>query len=210
MALKSIISLDDYYQDPHIIRDLALSLDFQSKDNADYPGKEAYIENDKWIEVRQDLLNLISNEQKEVVPEIKKSFKQGKFRMAIENDNSKRTDAIHQDVQKYSGIIYLSKNIDCKGGVGLYRCINTGETSLTREWANFISTKYNHPKGSPEFFSVAKQHMQNWENWEKYGELPMKFNRAIILMARCFHASTGIFGKDIHSGRLTQHFEFYL
>lgn len=210
MALKSFLSIDDYYEDPNDIRDMALKLDFHSKENADYPGKEAYIENERWMQVKQDLLKLISNSNNEKIPDIKKNFKQGKFRIALEEDNLTRTDAIHQDVQKYSGIIYLSKNEDCKGGIGLYRCINTGATGLTREWANFISSKYGFAPGCDDFFKVAKQYMQDWDNWEKYGELPMRFNRAIILMARCFHASTGIFGKDIYSGRLTQHFEFYL
>ena len=47
------------------------------------------------------------------------------------------------------------------------------------------------------------------ENWEKIGEIPMRFNRAIILMAKVFHGSSGIFGNTKQNGRLTQHFEFY-
>lgn len=52
-------------------------------------------------------------------------------------------------------------------------------------------------------------YFKNDDNWEKIGEIPMCFNRAVIIMARVFHGSTCIFGQCKNTGRLTQHFEFY-
>jgi hypothetical protein len=37
----------------------------------------------------------------------------------------------------------------------------------------------------------------------------MRYNRAVLLMAQCFHMSMGVFGDRPENGRLTQHFEFY-
>jgi hypothetical protein len=45
--------------------------------------------------------------------------------------------------------------------------------------------------------------------WEMIGQIPMRYNRVVLLMGQCFHGSTGIFGHNKESGRLTQHFEFY-
>jgi len=45
--------------------------------------------------------------------------------------------------------------------------------------------------------------------WEQIGEIPMLYNRAILLMSQCFHGSTGLFGNTVENGRLTQNFQFF-
>lgn len=210
MSELSFLSIDNYYPNADEIRNLALSLEFRKKNNADYPGVEAYIETPLWLNVKNDLKNKIEPDKEENTPNSKKDFLQGKFRLALKNDDVKSGYGVHQDQQKYSAIIYLSENAHCKGGIGIYKCAFTGETKITKRWLEFITEKYGIKTNSPDFMKIVKGHFLNWDNWELYGELPMRYNRAIILMAHCFHTSTGIFGEDKFSGRLTQHFEFYL
>lgn len=209
MSDKFSIILDEYYPNAKEIRELALNLDYKPKSNATYPGGEAYSNEYNWESVRNNLMKYITASPNESPPE-GKNFLQGKFRLALEIDNKIRPDGIHQDIQRYSGIIYLSKNEDLQGGIGLYKCKYTEEIGITAKWLEMISTRYDEPIGTNLFLNHVQTHLKNWDNWIMIGELPMRFNRAIILMAHCFHASTGIFGSEKKTGRLTQHFEFYL
>lgn len=203
----SVIVLDNFYDDPEKIREIAYSMDFTYKENAAYPGREAYIELAQWSEIRSTLKNYIPEDVNAPCPK-KSGFLQGKFRLALLEDIVKRIDYVHEDVQKWSGIIYLSLPEDCQGGVAFYKHKKTGAYNLSQKWIeeNFEKTL----KESPDIFiSELKAHFKNENNWECIGQIPMRYNRAVLLMGQCFHGSTGIFGDSIKNGRLTQHFEFY-
>ncbi|MEW9809975.1 MAG: hypothetical protein AB2989_05575 [Candidatus Symbiodolus clandestinus] len=128
----------------------------------------------------------------------------------IEADEINRPDSVHQDVQRYSAIVYLTQNQYCQGGIGLYQCKLSSETAMSRHWFTVLSKRFNLSIEDPRFTKLINDYLGDWSNWKQIGELPMRFNRLIVLMARCFHASTGLFGKNANDGRLTQHFEIYL
>lgn len=201
--------LDNFYPEPQNIRNLALSLDYSPKPGANYPGGEAYSDAIDWAPIKQQIFTCIQSKKEEkIIPG--KNFLQGKFRLANSGDNKTRPDGVHQDQQRYSAVIYLSRNQDLYGGIGLYKCKGTGELAMTAKWVQMISLRSNAEPGDKTFTAYLKSYMCDWDNWELVGELPMQFNRAIILMSRCFHASTGLFGSSKIDGRLTQHFEFYV
>lgn len=201
--------LDNFYPDPLIIRNLALSLDYSPKLGANYPGGEAYSDTVDWAPVKQRVFSCVQSKNEEK-PIPGKNFLQGKFRLANSADNETRPDGVHQDQQRYSAVIYLSRNQDLSGGIGLYKCKGSGELAMTTKWVQMISIRSNAVPGDEAFTAYLKSYMRDWDNWQQIGELPMQFNRAIILMSRCFHASTGLFGSSKIDGRLTQHFEYYI
>lgn len=209
MRSRSLLILDDFYEDPRSIRDLALSLNFRPKEGAKYPGGEAWSDAMDWEAVRQDIMVELGLGTHET-PVPGKNFRQGKFRLALRFHEAIRPDAVHQDAQRYSAIVYLAENRDCVGGVALYKCKLSGETSMNRRWFTALSERFDVSINDPTFSNLVHSYCADWSNWLQIGELPMRFNRLIVLMARCFHASTGIFGSDPASGRLTQHFEIYL
>ncbi|WP_156429365.1 DUF6445 family protein [Burkholderia sp. TSV86] len=209
MPQRSVLILDDFYDEPMAVRDLALSLEFRPKDDAMYPGGEAYSNAMDWESVRQRIIGELGVGSVET-PIPGKNFAQGKFRLAMKQHEKTRPDAVHQDTQRYSAIVYLAHDADCVGGVGLYQCKLSGQTSMNLKWFNTLSEKFGVGIKDPAFAPLVKNYCLDWSNWTQIGELPMRFNRLIVLMARCFHASTGIFGNDAASGRLTQHFEIYL
>ncbi len=205
----SVLIIDNFYKDPAVIRDMALKLNFRPKDGAMYPGGEAFSDELDWENVRQEIIGHLGLGNIET-PLSGKNFMQGKFRLALKKDDKVRPDAVHQDAQLYSAIVYLAKNEHCFGGIGIYKCRLTGETAITRKWLEALRDLFQVDIQDAKFPELMRSYCNNWDNWEKIGELPMRYNRLIILMARCFHASTGIFGEDPESGRLTQHFEIYL
>jgi hypothetical protein len=209
MKQRSALIVDDFYQDAQVVRDLALSLNFRPKAGATYPGGEAYSNARDWEIIRRQIMSELGmGTQETLIPG--KDFKQGKFRLALQADAINRPDSVHQDVQRYSAIVYLAQNHHCQGGIGLYQCKLSTETAMSRNWFTALSKRFDLSIEDPRFPKLVSDYLADWSNWRQIGELPMRFNRLIVLMARCFHASTGLFGQNANNGRLTQHFEIYL
>lgn len=204
---QALIVLDNFYEEPEKIRKLALSLDYQEKEDATYPGKEAYISNSQWLDTWNYLKDKIEDDVT-FSGQKKPPFLQGKFRIALAADELKRKDLVHEDVQKWSAVVYLSLPNHCKGGVAFYRHKKTGCTSASKEWIQdtFSEVLSERPHSLKD---ELRKHFKDESQWEKIGEIPMFYNRVVILMAHCFHGSTGVFGAQKDNGRLTQHFEFY-
>ena len=77
--MRSVIVVDDFYDDPDAIRDLALTLPYQKKPGATYPGREAASDHD-WRGVREHLRSHIDEPCDEECPK-DPPFRQGKFRL---------------------------------------------------------------------------------------------------------------------------------
>lgn len=202
--LASLMVFDDFYERPHEVREQALSLHYRLKTGAFYPGREAHGGDLEHVRLR--IRALIPDDCDCPCPK-EPAFVQGKFRLALASDVNCRPDGVHEDVQSWSAIVYLSLPQHCTGGIGLYRHRATGVTKSTPEWEESVFGSLDSDPSVRE--EGIRQHMRDLSNWEQIGEVPMAFNRLVLLRAHCFHASTGIFGGDPASGRLTQHFEFY-
>lgn len=207
MANRSAIIVDDYYTNPMEIREHALSLTYHSKTAATYPGREAISDAYDWQKVRNDLRQHIDEnvdaESPKNVP-----FLQGKFRLALASDQATRLDLVHEDIQRWSGIIYLSLNEHCEGGVTFYRHKKTRAICSSPEWFAEIFPNISELSREEQIALIRKEFKEP-SNWDIIGQIPMRFNRAVLLMGQCFHGSTGVFGENPTTGRLTQHFEYY-
>ena len=209
MARQTLIVFDDFYENPDAIRKLALSLEYKSKPKATYPGREAIAPGADWSDVRNALRQYIDQPVDGPCPK-DVPFPQGKFRLALAADQDSRRDGVHEDVQPWSGVIYLSRSQDCAGhgAIGFYRHRATGATETSPEWEQEV---FGHLKGlsKEEYEDRFWAHMRDMRNWEEIQRVAIAYNRAVLLYAQCFHASIGIFGTEPINGRLTQHFEFY-
>lgn len=207
MAKQSLIVIDDFYEDPDRIRELALSLDYRQKPGATYPGVEAVAPGYDWSDVRQRLRAYIDEPIDAPCPK-KPEFPQGKFRIAVEADEQTRIDKVHVDQQRWSAVIYLTKDSDCREGLALYRHRASGSVEWPSIW---LQEHYKHLCLLPR--EEAKQevlkHFKEPENFDQIGMIPMAYNRVVLLMAKVLHGTGVAFGADKYSGRLTQHFEFY-
>jgi hypothetical protein len=209
VASQTRVILDDFYEDLDSIRRLALSQSFYRRPDAVYPGREAYAARGEWNEVRAMLRSYIHEPVDGECPK-PSPFLQGKFRIALAPDQTTRVDFVHEDMQPWSAVIYLSREEDCRnqGAIGFYRHKATGLTRTTPEWNAYVTERWKHlPR--QEFEREYWAYMRNLDEWEEIDRIPMVSNRAVILYARCFHASLGVFGTTPENGRLTQHFEFY-
>lgn len=209
MPNQSLIVLDNYYADPDAVRRLALEQKYERAAGASYPGREAVARDRNWSETRQDLRRHISDSVDAPCPK-KPVFPQGKFRIAFGVDQETRTDGVHVDLQPWSGVIYLSRPEDCRGhgAIGFYRNKRTGADRVTPQFERVVLRPWQNL--SPEAFRDKWwEYSRDPDEWEEVQRLENRFNRAVLLQAHCFHASIGVFGDSMDTGRLTQHFEYY-
>jgi Family of unknown function (DUF6445) len=203
----SFIVVDDFYGRPDAIREVALSRDFQRFPDVNYPGGQLNVRELDWTPARRQLRSFIPENVDAPCPK-SIDFPQGLFRLALATDAETRPDGVHQDIQRWSGVIYLSRPQDCQGGVSLYRHRETSATDASPDWERAVFGELPETP-DPVTTKAIKEYMREPSHWEKIDHIAMRFNRAVLLMAQCFHASEGIFGTTPESGRLTQHFEFY-
>ncbi|MCH9687311.1 MAG: hypothetical protein K0V04_38105 [Deltaproteobacteria bacterium] len=206
MSRRSIVVIDDFYEDPEEIRRHALSLEYHRGERVTYPGGEARSPRD-WSAARTRLKAHVDERVDAPCPKTP-PFPQGLFRLALAADEATRIDGVHQDVQRWSGVVYLSRPEDCEGGVAFMRHRETGLTASSRD---FELSTFGHLAGRPqrEIEDEMLRYLADMRHWEEFQRIGMVYNRAVLLMGQCFHMSMGVFGADKQGGRLTQHFEFY-
>ncbi len=208
---QKIIVIDDFYDQPNEIRRFALSLPFHKKKGATYPGVEAIVDWD-FSEVRQEMADFIHEDISGSCPK-PMPFAQGKFRLALADDEETRVDNVHIDIQPWSGVVYLSLPKDCSGhsAVSFYRHRATGEIEDSEIWREYISAELGFNDQLPKEERTRRfwEYMRDKSCWDEIERIENRFNRVLLLYARVFHGSVGIFGSEPSNGRLTQHFEFY-
>lgn len=82
MAHQSLIVIDNFYDNPDEIKNLALSLDFTTKSGGTYPGVEAIASEMDWTSSWKKLRGYIEEDVDAPCP-LKDGFPQGKFYTAL-------------------------------------------------------------------------------------------------------------------------------
>jgi hypothetical protein len=206
MAEQRLLVIDNFYDNPDEIRALALGLAYKAKPGATYPGREAIAARD-WSAERTRLRRFIEDAVDAPCPK-SVPFPQGKFRLALADDEAARIDRVHTDIQKWSGIVYLTLDEHCHEGLSLYRHRQTRNIFFSDAW---LQQRY------PEWWSLplgdfrlrVLDYFRDERNFERIGVVPMAYNRAVLLMAHILHGTGVAFGDRPDNARLTQHFEFY-
>lgn len=177
----SFFAIDDFYDDPDYVRDLAISAKYneQGQDlginvfKGTWPGRTS-------LDVYRipNIDGLISKTLGVPVRQIGNS---GKFRYAVEGD--KATYPLHIDDTNhdvYAGVLYLNKVNDAIPGTVFYSFKNS-------ETPNFEDTT-------------------NLDLWNIDQISYIKYNRLIVYPANRFHGPGLSFGSSIHDARLVQLF----
>ena len=207
MVRLSLAVIDNFYDNPDDVRECALSLDFRKKPDQVFPGAEGFSSEVDWSNVTTYMQSII-REKCGTFTSQKPNFSQGKFNLALARDEDKRLSRVHVDLNKWSGVIYLSKPQDCQGGTSWYRHRQTGALEDSEDWCNEILRN-----SSQNSVSALREHIlkvsKDMTEWEEIQRVAMKYNRAVVFNAKVFHGTSCLFGDKMDNGRLTQHFEFY-
>ena len=207
MTHTSCIVLDGFYDEPDAVREAALAGDWVRPPGVDYPGRTVTIESFAWRPVWERLRARIDEpvglDGPKPVP-----FEQGKFRLALARDEGDRTDRVHLDVQRWSGIVYLTPNRWARDGLALYVHKPTRSTTWDEAWFRAHYGWY-YLLPPDELRKRMQEFFRDPEQFEQIGLIPMRYNRAVLLMAHAYHGTGLAFGDRDETGRLSQHFEFY-
>ena len=183
----SLIVCEDFYEDPHAVREYALSLDFEESDY--HRGRRT--------------------PQQHIFPGIKEKFEQllGKkiirwnetYGMCGRFQYCTAEDAIvyHGDAQQWAAVIYLTPDAPYETGTSLlvHKKTGTRHCSDPRIWDAWKDTAPTglYLDGTP------------WDEIDKVGNV---FNRLIIWDGHCPHAASKYFGFTKETARLFHIFFF--
>jgi|TARA_R110000772_G_C13256381_1_gene434977 hypothetical protein len=195
-----LIVIDNFYDNPDSIRDIALSCDYYSEKvskgypngNAPWSGKMSKdTHSPSWIDaVVSKYLNKNLRQMRQL--------DSGSFRLSRETnvlgmfDNALHADS-HEDIY-YAGVLYLSKDQHTVPGTLFYKHKETGaDRALSnKQLSNMIESK----------------DCNDLNKWDIHTTSNVVYNRLIIYPASKFHGPGPCFGVTDETARLVQLFNW--
>jgi hypothetical protein len=191
-VIPHVIVIDDFLRDPHELRERALKLNYAVEGR--YPGLNS-IEKVKIPGLDEIVSKLV---YEPVRAPWTKDFSHGSCRIALAKDD--RPGRIHIDQSHWSGILYLSRPEDCRGGTEFYRHIptSTDHLPLTMESLNAAGySSYEELRAQ-----ILEHDGLDRSKWELTMTVPMRFNRLVLLQPQYWHTSGESFGDSLENARL--------
>lgn len=178
---KTIIVVDDFYNNPEEVREVAQSLSFSVEGN--YPGKRTGpLNQEKAIKsVFETFQRLIGQPLREW--DLENLGYNSAFQLTLEGDKT----WIHSDTTDWACVVFLTPEAPLNSGTAFY-------SYKGRKGIDNKGEKAPHPE-DPE--------------WIKSDVISNVFNRAVIYNGLLFHRSDlPGFGETVENGRLFQTFFF--
>ena len=126
------------------------------------------------------------------------TFSHGSCRVALESDD--RPGRIHIDQSHWSGILYLSRPEDCRGGTEFYRHLPTGTDRVPMTEDQLRAAGYDSYDELQR--DILDRDALDRSKWELTMTVPMRYNRLVLLQPHYWHTSGPGFGDRIENGRL--------
>jgi len=200
MLNKDLIVIDDFYDNPFGMRNLALQSEYLAFLNSNIPGYES--KNSYFNNYYAEKFSKLINNKIDINPN-KLSY--GKFRYSLAE--SKSLSSMHLDKAEWSAIVYLTLDMDCKGGLGVYKHKETGLSKVPDNFEELNKIGYSSIADLDR--KIVHPATNMFDKWELIEHIPMKFNRLVLLRgSKYFHSVTEKFGESIVNGRLSHNFFF--
>jgi hypothetical protein len=200
----SYLIIDDFYDDPHVVRDAALHAEYENRiDGAYYPGDNSigYFE----LEGLNEVVSNLVHEPVMGTPHTAHC----RFRMAKGGAESRATLRIHVDGANYwSGIVYLNLPEQCRGGTEFYRHKKLGSDHAPLYDKDVAQFGYESCATYTQ--DLTRRDSNDPANWEYVFTVPMRFNRCVLFRPWFWHTPSESFGDSKEDARLIQMFFFTL
>jgi hypothetical protein len=188
----SLIVVDDFLADPFELRNAALRMTYPPQEGA-FPGRNSL----ERIEI-DGLVPQVSRIVGEKLVLLSPPQSHGKCRVTMASDVGRAT--VHVDQSHWSGILYLSLPEHCQGGTGFFRHRRTDTERGPLNDGELAAMGYA---------SMAEMHRDIIEKdsndpgaWELTMQVPMRFNRLLLLRPWLWHTAGPGFGDKLENSRL--------
>ncbi len=188
----SVMIVDDFIDNAMGLREAALRLTYPPQQGA-FPGRNS-----------QERINIDGLEQQisqlvgEPLLPMEPRESHAKCRLTLATDQGR--GKVHIDHSHWSGILYLSRPEDCRGGTDFFRHRRTGTDGAptnSQELAALGYSSFDEMHGE----LIAKEGTDD-SKWEPVMSVPMRFNRLVLLRPWLWHTAGPGFGTRPEDGRL--------
>jgi hypothetical protein len=191
-VFRTVLIVDDFLDNAEAFRAQALSLDYPPQEGA-FPGRNSFQRIN--LQGIADIAGMLVGERL-TTPDPPQSHAKTRLTMAADKGRGK----VHIDSSHWSGILYLSRPEDCRGGTEFFRHRATG---LER----FPLTKEELDRAGFADFAEAHRVLIERDGtddsaWELTMNVPMQFNRLLLLRPWLFHTAGPGFGDRAENARL--------
>jgi hypothetical protein len=107
---------------------------------------------------------------------------------------------VHMDGGYWSGILYLSRPEDCRGGTEFFRHIATNSDQAPEDPGGLSAMGFSSYDEMHK--QVIQQDTLDDSKWELTMSVPMRFNRLVLLRPWLWHTAGPGFGDSLENGRL--------
>lgn len=189
----SLIVVDDFFSNAQALREAAMKLTYPQAQGP-YPGRNS-----------QERINLegLTEEVSRLVGEplvaMDKDQAHGKCRIALGSDIGKAK--VHVDASHWSGILYLSKPEDCRGGTEFFRHKETNTERAPYDDQEAFQ-RFGARSAHKWVEDLLDRDSLDDSKWEMTMCVPMRFNRLILLRPWLWHTAGESFGDAMENGRL--------
>jgi hypothetical protein len=190
--IPHLIVMDDFLRNPEVVRQKALGLTYKVEGR--YPG----LNSAEKINI-EGLDRTVSQLVYEPVrAPWTRDFSHGSCRVALASDD--KPGRIHIDQSHWSGILYLSRPEDCRGGTEFFRHIPTQTDHLPLTPEALRETGYSSYEELRA--EILDKDALDRSKWELTMTVPMRFNRLVLLQPQYWHTAGPGFGDSLENGRL--------
>jgi Family of unknown function (DUF6445) len=188
----SLILVDDFLDNADGLRRAALALTYPDLEGP-FPGRNSL----QRIAI-EGLAERASELTGEALEPLDPPLSHAKCRISFAG--SKGTGGVHIDPGYWSGILYLSRNEDSRGGTEFFRHLPTGTERAPLNATELAAMGYTSYEAMRR--EVVEKGGTDWAQWEKVMEVPMRFNRLVLLRPWLWHTAGPGFGDRMDNGRL--------
>lgn len=190
----SLIIVDDFLstRDAQELRNVGLRMTYPDLQGA-FPGRNS-LERMEIEGLDRTVSNLVGERLKPISP----LESHAKFRMTMEADRGRAK--VHIDRAYWSGILYLSRPEDCRGGTEFFRHRRTNTERAPLDMQELAAMGFDSMEQMHR--EVIEKDSVDDSQWELTMTAPMRFNRLVLLRPWLWHTAGPAFGDRMENGRL--------
>ena len=187
--------IDNFYTEPHAIREQALALDY-GEDEKNWSGNRSQRVRIFTDDHKVSLERLVNRK----IDAVSYPFYHCSFQYCREPDRL----CIHSDPVDFGGVIFLTPNAPQDSGTSFFRHENTGLSHMVCKEGNLEFNYFSEMmyRSGRNMFDNGK--LNNNQEWETVYHAENVFNRFVLFDATRFHSAARYFGTNKADSRLTQ------